>query len=138
MPPTAAAALVGYRRLLRSARVVFRGDSFALRQAQLQLRDEFQKHREVREPAQLQQLLQGIDEVDELLRFNIVQGQRNERGNFEVRLEQPQHQATIMSAQDDPHGIDISPVDKSVLGDAGGGVQITKTKGHKGHEAQKT
>jgi len=120
------AALTGFRRLIRSARVVFQADKFAQVQAREQLKSEFRKHRMVSDPAELGQLLRGIDEVDEMLRFNIVQGKRNDRGNFEVKLGEAEHQATIESGQDDPHGIDIAPVDTSVLGS---GVVVTKTKG---------
>ena len=123
----------GFRRLLRSSRIVFKNDMFALLQARTQLKDEFRKNRQVNDPSELHKLIQGINEVDEMLRFNIVQGTRNERGNFEVKLEEPEHQVTLSSGKDDPHGVDITPIDQSILGDPSI-VKITKTKGTKGIE----
>jgi len=128
-------AVAGFRRLLRSAKLVFRADAFALSQAREQLRSEFRKHAQVSDAVELQQLLRGIDEVDEMLRFNIVQGTRNDRGNFEVRLEQPEHQVTLASGHDDPHGVDIAPIDKALLGDSAS-VTVTKTKGSKGSSSK--
>jgi Complex 1 protein (LYR family) len=125
------AARAGFRRLLRSAKVVFRGDSFALSQAREQLRAEFRRNAQVIDAGELQSLIRGINEVDEMLRFNIVQGSRNDRGNFEVRLENPEHQVTLASGHDDPHGVDIAPVDTAILGNPNS-VKVTKTKGSKG------
>lgn len=121
-------SLSGFRRLLRSAKFAFREDKFALSAATGQLKAEFRKHRAVSDPAELQQLLQGVGEVEEMLRFNIVQGKRNQRGNFEVALNEPEHQVTLSAGQDDPHGVDIAPIDQSVLGNPAN-VQVTKTKG---------
>lgn len=123
-------ALGGFRRLLKSASVVFGGDAFALGQAKAQLREEFRRNRNVQDPGELQQLLQGIKEVDEMLRFNIVQGARNSRGNFEVKLAQPEHQVTIEAGQDRPHGVDIAPIDQSILGSPES-VVVTRSKGSK-------
>ena len=74
----------GYRRLLKSARRVFRGDEFAMNQARLQLLEEFLRNRNVTDPKELAELQKGIEEADEMLRFSIVQGKLNERGNYEV------------------------------------------------------
>ena len=75
-------AINGYRRLLRSTRNVFKNDSYALQQARLQLKSEFIKNKNITNNNELVLLLQGIDEVDEMLRFNIVQGKLNDRGNY--------------------------------------------------------
>ena len=79
-------AINGYRRLLRSTRNVFKNDSFALKQARLQLKSEFIKNKNITNNNELVLLLQGIDEVDEMLRFNIVQGKLNDRGNYGMLL----------------------------------------------------
>jgi hypothetical protein len=50
--------------------------------ARLQLREEFLKNKNVTDPHDLAQLMRGVEEVDEMLRFNIVQGTMNERGNY--------------------------------------------------------
>ena len=75
-------ALNGYRRLLRSTKLVFKADVYALKQARIQLREEFIKNRHITNSSELKILLQGIDEVDEMLKFNIVQGKLNDRGNY--------------------------------------------------------
>ena len=75
-------AINGYRRLLRSTRNVFKNDSYALKQACLQLKSEFIKNKNITNNNELVLLLKGIDEVDEMLRFNIVQGKLNDRGNY--------------------------------------------------------
>ena len=75
-------ALNGYRRLLRSTKLVFKSDVYALKQARIQLREEFIKNRHITNSSELKILLQGIDEVDEMLKFNIVQGKLNDRGNY--------------------------------------------------------
>jgi len=79
-------ALSGFRQLLKSSRYVFSGDSRAVAAARVQLRDEFLKNKDVSDAATLKDLYKGIQEVDEMLRFNIVQGERNERGNYGVKL----------------------------------------------------
>lgn len=77
----------GYRRLLRSARHVFRGDVYAMDQARKQLREEFLRHKDVTNETELAELQKGIEEADEMLRFSIVQGRLNDRGNYEVSCE---------------------------------------------------
>ena len=75
-------AINGYRRLLRSTRIVFKNDLYALKQARIQLKSEFIKNKNITNNNELVQLFQGIDEVDEMLKFNIVQGKLNEKGNY--------------------------------------------------------
>lgn len=43
---------------------------------------EFLKNKSVTDPDELNALLRGVDEVDEMLRFNVVQGALNENGNY--------------------------------------------------------
>jgi hypothetical protein len=74
-----------YRRLLRSVQKAFQGDQFAMKQARNQLHQEFTKNKGISDPAALVELQQNIEEIDEMLRFHIVQGKLNERGNYEVR-----------------------------------------------------
>ncbi len=86
---TRAAVLGGYRRLLRSSRALFQGDALALAAARAELRAQFAAQRAASEPQVLRELLRGIDEADELLRHNLVQGRINARGNVEVQLPAP-------------------------------------------------
>lgn len=75
-------AINGYRRLLRSTRHVFKNDDYALKQARQQLKIEFIKNKNINNNNELELLYKGIDEVDEMLKFNIVQGQLNNKGNY--------------------------------------------------------
>ena len=119
-----------YRRLLRSARHAFKADVFALDMARQQLRDEFLKNKHVADPTALAALRQGIEEVDEMLRFNVVQGMRNERGNYEVGKLSPEHYVTIEAGQDLPHGPELAVADQSLLGTASA-VKVEKSKATK-------
>ncbi len=76
---------MGYRRLLRSAHKAFAGDNYAIYSARLRLREEFFKNKDVANKEELAALVRGIDEVDEMLNFNIVQGVVNSRGNYGKR-----------------------------------------------------
>ena len=121
----------GFRRILRSAKLAFAGDTFALKQASVQLKEEFLRNSDVTDKSSLKELYKGVDEVDEMLRFNIVQGQMNEKGNFNVDLAtREEHRVVLESGKDQPHGVDISPIDQSSVGDADK-VVLTKTKGSK-------
>lgn len=117
----------GYRKLLKSAAVAFSGDQFAISSARAQLRLEFIKNKNVTDPQELAKLAQGIDEVDEMLRFNIVQGRKNEKGNFGVRITE-EHNATIAAGQHLPLGPELEPIDPSYVG---ADIVINKAKGDK-------
>jgi len=128
--------LAGYRRLLRSAGRVFKGDTFALAQARLSLREEFKKNSGVSDADALKELYQGIDEVDEMLRFNIVQGKLNkDKATFEVKLSSEEHKVTIEEAQKDPHGPTIERIDKvrEIQMRPGGAVHFLTLLLHKHH-----
>ncbi|KAM3574156.1 hypothetical protein VYU27_003875 [Nannochloropsis oceanica] len=83
--------LGGYRRLLRLRLQVFVGDQYAIDQARLQLRAEFLKHRHVQNPDELNGLIAGIREVEEMFSENIVQARLNDAGNYEVNLKPEVH-----------------------------------------------
>ena len=102
--------------MLRSVRFVFKQDVFAIQQAKIQLRAEFTKNSDVKDPDMLEALYKGVEEVDEMLRFNIVQGTMNERGNFDVDLSSEEKKTTVEAHKDLPHGVDLEPIDKSVSG----------------------
>ena len=75
-------SLAGYRRLLKSASLLFREDQFALVNAKSELKAEFLKNKSITGAEELDMLQRGIAEIDEMLRFNIVQGKLNENGNY--------------------------------------------------------
>jgi complex III assembly factor LYRM7 len=72
----------GYRRLLRSARFAFAGDANAVSKAKVELRTHFYQNKNIKDKEHLAMLAKDIAEVEEMLRFRIVQGKRNDAGNF--------------------------------------------------------
>lgn len=82
------------------------------------------KNRFVSNKADLEELARGIDEVDEMLRFHIVQGRLNPRGNFDVSLDE-EHSVTVEAGQALQHGPELTIIDRSILGEP---IQMTKTK----------
>jgi hypothetical protein len=68
--------------LLRSIGVAFKNDTYAIQQAKQKVKEEFVKHKDIRDKDELKLLLENAFELDELLRFNIVQGQRTQSGNY--------------------------------------------------------
>ncbi|KAJ1454134.1 hypothetical protein M885DRAFT_618376 [Pelagophyceae sp. CCMP2097] len=78
--------LSAFRRLMRARAQLFKNDELALFESRMKLREEFSAQREVSEAAELVELFKGVDEIEDLLKNNIVQGKINERGNVEVKL----------------------------------------------------
>ena len=72
----------GFRRLLKAANFAFQGDVRAQQQARQQLRVEFFRNKDVRDSTQLKTMEKDVADIEEMLRFNIVQGKKNEKGNF--------------------------------------------------------
>lgn len=116
-----------YRQLMRSVKFAFKNDFYAINMAKLQLREEFLKNALVTDAKELEGLYKGVDEADEMLRFNIVQGVMNERGNFDVSLSSEEHQTTVAAGQSRPHGVDLETIDKSIGGNPDD-VTVTSTK----------
>jgi len=75
-------SLAAFRRLMRARAALFRGDEYALDASRAKLREEFQQRSGVTDARELDELLAGAAEVEELLRENVVQGTLNERGNY--------------------------------------------------------
>ena len=105
-----------YRQLLRSVKFAFKKDVYAISMAKVQLREEFLKNARVSDAKELADLYKGVEEADEMLRFNIAQGILNERGNYEVSLSSEEHKTTVASGQDAPHGVEIESIEKSFRG----------------------
>ncbi len=61
--------------------------------------------------------MRGIEEADEVLRFNIVQGSLNTKGNYDVKMTSPSHHVTVEAGQCETHGPALEPIDLSILGD---------------------
>lgn len=136
----------GYRRLLKSAKFAFGKDINALKIARVNLRQEFEKQKNVKDPETLKKLAFDIQDIDEMLRFHIVQGVKNERGNFGKNLWlkyynsfcliiifffkavsfKEEHLVTIDANQHLQHGPELTPIEPSFVGKP---VEISKVKG---------
>uniref|UniRef100_A0A7S1U0R5 Complex 1 LYR protein domain-containing protein n=1 Tax=Phaeomonas parva TaxID=124430 RepID=A0A7S1U0R5_9STRA len=86
MAATRLQALHGFRRLLRARKVLFRGDANALAASQLELRSQFQTNRHETDAAKIAEMLRGIDEVEDMMLNNFVQGELNEQGNYTTTI----------------------------------------------------
>ena len=75
-------ALSGYRRLIRATKKAFGSDKQTMNMAKIQLKVEFLNNRNVTDQIQLAELNAGIDEAEEMLLFHIVQGKKNNNGNY--------------------------------------------------------
>lgn len=72
-------SLSGYRRLIRRINITFAGDHKAIVNAKIQLKAAFMENKN---STAFETHQQEIDEIDEILRFHIVQAQKSVRGNF--------------------------------------------------------
>jgi complex III assembly factor LYRM7 len=73
--------LGGFRRLMRARGALFKDDVEALTESRYKLREEFFKNEEA-SGDQIDEHLKIIEEIDTMLRQNIVQAKLNERGNY--------------------------------------------------------
>ncbi|CAN0090479.1 unnamed protein product [Ectocarpus fasciculatus] len=78
--------LGGYRRLMRVRVVAFKDDSTMLEASKQQLRIEFNKNKAVTDPSKIAGLIKGINEVEDMLKYNIAQARLNDRGNYAVNV----------------------------------------------------
>ena len=120
-------ALRGYRRLLTASRKLFAGDANALAMAHAELRNNFYANAQAT-GAELDAALTGIDEAHEMLTMNFVQGTLNERGNYEVTIEERHANSEVELHQADGSPIPGGCGDKKQA-DGGGGPTITHTPG---------
>lgn len=71
-----------YKRLLKSVHYAFSGDNRAIKLARIQLKQEFLKNKHVSDAATLSNLWKDVEDVDNMLRFHIVQGKRSSKGSY--------------------------------------------------------
>mmetsp|Transcript_52847 Transcript_52847/g.67767 ORF Transcript_52847/g.67767 Transcript_52847/m.67767 type:complete len:122 (-) Transcript_52847:155-520(-) len=81
---------IAYRRLLKARTVAFRGDNLALSKAKEGIRQGFMLNRDVTDPTKLERMFQEVDEAEEMLRYHILQGKKNDRGNYDVKFTEEQ------------------------------------------------
>jgi len=78
--------LCSYLRLRRATVRLFSRDDQALAASRERTRSEFLKHRDVRDPAQIERLLQQAAEASEFIRKSIVQAELTSRGTWRASL----------------------------------------------------
>eukprot|EP00903_Cladosiphon_okamuranus_P008801 g8429.t1 len=66
--------------------IAFKDDSTMLDASREQLRIEFNKNRGITDPSKIAGLIKGINEVEDMLKYNIAQARLNERGNYAVNV----------------------------------------------------
>eukprot|EP00587_Corethron_hystrix_P013836 CAMPEP_0113329554 /NCGR_PEP_ID=MMETSP0010_2-20120614/20972_1 /TAXON_ID=216773 ORGANISM="Corethron hystrix, Strain 308" /NCGR_SAMPLE_ID=MMETSP0010_2 /ASSEMBLY_ACC=CAM_ASM_000155 /LENGTH=143 /DNA_ID=CAMNT_0000191671 /DNA_START=55 /DNA_END=486 /DNA_ORIENTATION=- /assembly_acc=CAM_ASM_000155 len=119
-PATAAAATTikclapfarsGYRKILRARSSLFGRDVSALRQSAVIIRQEFDKNKHVTDIDEARNQVNMIDECIEMLKYGIVQGELNDRGNYAVKID-PERSA--VTRNDDR--IDVEPIDSETV-----------------------
>ena len=77
---------VAYRRLLRAAKDVFRGDAFAMAESRKVLRGEFESKRTETDPEKLKKAWAAVDEAEDFLRHNLVQARLKNDNTYAVTL----------------------------------------------------
>ena len=81
------ATLAAFRRLMRARAALFADDAYALDASRAKLRDEFLLHRGATDAGEIDELLKGAAEVEDLLINNVVQGrQSQDSGAFKFKV----------------------------------------------------
>ena len=81
------ATLAAFRRLMRARAALFADDAYALDASRTKLRDEFLQHRGCTDAGEIDELLAGAAEVEDLLVNNVVQGRQEEKeGAFKFKV----------------------------------------------------
>ena len=81
------ATLAAFRRLMRARAALFADDAYALDASRAKLRDEFLQNRGCTDAGEIDELLAGAAEVEDLLVNNVVQGRRQEAsGAFKFKV----------------------------------------------------
>ena len=81
------ATLAAFRRLMRARAALFADDAYALDASRAKLRDEFKLHSGATDAGEIETLLAGAAEVEDLLRNNVVQGrQSQDSGAFQFKV----------------------------------------------------
>ena len=81
------ATLAAFRRLMRARAALFANDAYALDASRAKLRDEFLQNRGATDAAEIDELLAGAAEVEDLLINNVVQGRQEEQeGAFKFKV----------------------------------------------------
>lgn len=71
-----------YRKLLRTAVYVFGDDYKMIALARKSMKEEFRKNQYVTDSVALKECYSNAEDAEQMLRFHILQGVKNEKGNF--------------------------------------------------------
>jgi len=71
---------------MRLRKIAFASDEFAINASARELKTQFALNKEETDPSKIAEMIQGISEVEEMLKLNIVQAQRNDSGNYAVNF----------------------------------------------------
>ena len=118
----------GYRRLFRARVKLFGGDERAMQESRIAIKAEFVKNRSITEAQNMEVCLTGVDEAEDMLLHQIMRGERNERGNYAIKVDpnhvQPSTSTTLMN----PNNMAImEPItNKTTLEPGMPKVQVTK------------
>ena len=81
------ATLAAFRRLMRARAALFADDAYALDASRAKLREEFLSHAAATDAGEIDELLKGAAEVEDLLINNVVQGrQSQDSGAFKFKV----------------------------------------------------
>jgi hypothetical protein len=119
--------LGGYKRLMRARLSAFQSDSVALSASRIELKQNYLLNKNVSSPAQIIELLKGVDEVEHMLTKGIAQAKLNEdSGNYGVKVTQDMvsHDGTTT---DFNHAAQESEAEKQKRESSPGGIFVDKS-----------
>eukprot|EP01024_Parvocaulis_polyphysoides_P029297 TRINITY_DN26444_c0_g1_i5.p4 TRINITY_DN26444_c0_g1~~TRINITY_DN26444_c0_g1_i5.p4 ORF type:complete len:112 (+),score=18.91 TRINITY_DN26444_c0_g1_i5:589-924(+) len=76
-----------YRTLRRASLKTFQGDEMMLAEGAKKIREAFESYRLETDPGKIEQLLKDAADAAEFLRTSIVQAKMNERGSYELKID---------------------------------------------------
>ncbi|CAG0894922.1 unnamed protein product [Darwinula stevensoni] len=84
--PTCKLVFRSYRRLLRTSQRVFDKDFQALQAAREEIRKGFKDKKHINDTETITQLIKYADEVEEVLRTSVIQGQRMDEDKYRLMV----------------------------------------------------
>src|SRR3989338_2820757 len=88
-------SLKAYRSLLRASRIVFNSDRRMLQLSLRQIRTEFEKNRFERDEVKINKLVSDANEAATFLVSSVLQGVREDDGNFKIKLNKSQVETNL-------------------------------------------
>lgn len=82
-------ALSCYKRLLRTRLIVFKDDIFAIRKSHAEIRNAFEKNRNLSDPEQIKKSIEMAEQAEEILRKEVMQARyiTEDKVRVNVRLD---------------------------------------------------